>query len=52
MPLVLRNMLPLPSLITMLHNRKKRICYASVKKRNNLASVKNHYDYASLWKEA
>ena len=48
---VLRIMLPLATLMLMLHNRKKRNCYASVNKRNHYASVKNHYAYASLWKE-
>ena len=42
---VLRNMLLLETLMLMLHNGKKRNCYASVKKRNHYASVKNRYAY-------
>ena len=43
---MLRNMLPLATLILTLHTGKKRNCYASVKKRNQYASVNNRYAYA------
>ena len=39
MLIVLRIMLPLASLMLMLHNGKKRNNYASVKKRNHYASL-------------
>ena len=43
---VLIIMLLLENLMLMLHNGKKRNCYASVKKINHRASIKNRYAYA------
>ena len=43
---VLSIMILLATLMLMLHNGKKCNCYASIKKRNHYASVKNCYAYA------
>ena len=43
---LLKIMLLLAPLMLMLHNVYKREKYATLKKRNHYASVKNHYAYS------